>query len=379
MPTLNITSIGQSGAQWYISDLSYPWNSVEYQSAYITYGGNTSAPVWAPVSGNSYSTSWGSISGLSAGTTYTATGYVVANTGITYTIGTYTFTTSSPLQPPSGTPSVSVEATYSGGQHYINVYWTSVFGATGYHIYANSYYKVTAYGTSTQITADAEYTLYSIAVYPYNSAGNGTAGTAAVWTKDVTPPVISSFTAPTAGTGANAITVNAVATDSGSGVSGFHFYKNGFYDGTEYGSSVSHQYTGLSTQTAYQLTCRAFDTESNLSASSTALTVTTKSNRPAPFNWTNQKSSGGDFNLAAAEWNALAAKVNAFRTYKSLGAYPFTTAYTDSNYEAYYFNQAVSAIGDMSPPTSLPSTVTSGAFIYASQLNGLVSSLNSIP
>lgn len=376
MPSLNIVSIGQTGAQWYISGLSYYWNSAEYQYAYITCGGNASAPVYAPSSGSSYSTGWGGISGLSAGTTYTATGYVVTNTGSTYNTGSYTFTTSSPPQPPVGSPSVSAEATYSDGQHYINVYWSSVSGATGYHIYANGYYKTSTASTSAQITADSEYTLYSIAVYPYNSAGTGMVGTASVRTKDVTAPVISSFASSQVA--ANSITVTASATDSGSGVSGFYFYRNGTYVGVAYGSSVTYQYTGLTTQTTYTLTCQAFDAQSNTSALSSALAIKTLDPRPSNFAWTNSKSSGSDFNLAAAEWNALATKINAFRVYKGLSTYPFTTVNAGNNYEAYYFNQAVTAISEMSPPTSLPSTVTSGAFIYASQLNGLVSNLNSI-
>lgn len=107
-------------------------------------------------------------------------------------------------------------------------------------------------------------------------------------------------------------------------------------------------------------------------------TVTTNSRRPSNFYWTSTKNSGAEFNLSASEWNALANKINAFRTYKNRENYWFTTAYAGSEYEAYYFNQAVAAIGAMIPSTSPPDSVSSGQIIYASQLNGLVSSLNSI-
>lgn len=377
MPSLIVTSIGQTGAQWYVTGLGYPWTTEQYRYVYVSLSnGSSSPPVYPPSSGSSYSTGWGSISGLSPGTYYTARALVVAASGIVYDGGSYSFYTQAAPQPPIGTPSVSADATYSNGQHYINVYWTSVNGATGYQIYANSYYKTTSYGTSAQITVDSEYTLYSIAVIPYNGAGNGSAGTVDVRSKDVTPPVLSSFSA--SNIGSNTVTVSASATDSGSGVSGFYFYRNGTHTGTVYGASVDYSYTELTPQTAYTLTCRAFDGQSNLSPSSEALTVTTKSNRPANFSWTNAKTSGENFNLLAIEWNALAERINTFRSYKGLAGYSFTTALTGNNYEAYYFNQATTAIGAMSPPTAAPSSVSSGQTIYDSQLNGLVNSLNSI-
>lgn len=100
--------------------------------------------------------------------------------------------------------------------------------------------------------------------------------------------------------------------------------------------------------------------------------------RPSNFSWTYSKTSGGDFNLLASEWNNLISKVNDFRQYKGLSSYSFTTASSGADFAAFYFNQAVTAISAMSPPTSSPSSVSSGQDIYASYLNGLVDSLNSI-
>lgn len=379
MPTLNIESVGQTGCQWYISGLSYPWNGANYSYAYISINGYASQPIWPPSTGSSYSTSWGNYSGLSAGTAYTAYAYVYTPSGGgPYSAGSASFRTSSPPQPPIGTPSVSASAVYTNGQHYIDVSWTSVSGATGYHIYANNVYKTPTTSLYSRISVDYEYTVYSVTVYPYNSVGNGSPGTTSVRTPDKTPPTITGFGAPSSDTGATYITVNATATDSGSGVNSFYFYKNGIYDGVAYGTGVSYQYTGLTPQTTYSLSCKAFDMAGNDSAITAGMSVTTKSNRPTNFYWTNSKSSGGNFNLTAAEWNALAVKINSFRAYKNLNAYGFTTAYSGNNYEANHFNQAVTAINAMSPPTTLPNAVSSGQTIYASQLNGLVSSLNSI-
>ncbi|WP_146767084.1 hypothetical protein [Paenibacillus sp. YN15] len=107
-------------------------------------------------------------------------------------------------------------------------------------------------------------------------------------------------------------------------------------------------------------------------------TFTMQRARPSNFSWWSAKEKGGDFYVSAGEWNALASSINAFRSYKGLGIYYFTTAYSGVIYEAFYFNQAVSAISAMNPPMAPPGTVYSGQTIYASQLNGLVSSLNSI-
>lgn len=95
------------------------------------------------------------------------------------------------------------------------------------------------------------------------------------------------------------------------------------------------------------------------------------------FSWTNAKSSGGSFNLTAAEWNALTSNINGVRAANGYGSYGFTTAYSGDNFQAFYFNQAVNAITPMSPSILPPSTVTSGDTIYASSLNLLVASINS--
>ena len=100
--------------------------------------------------------------------------------------------------------------------------------------------------------------------------------------------------------------------------------------------------------------------------------------RPGNYSWPFSKSAGGDFYLGAFEWNAFFARINEFRAYKNLGAYTYTTAYSGLDFYAYIFNQAVYAISAMSPTYSPPSIVSSGNTVYASQLNQLVTSLNSV-
>lgn len=98
--------------------------------------------------------------------------------------------------------------------------------------------------------------------------------------------------------------------------------------------------------------------------------------RPSNFSWTYPKVSGGNFNLTATEWNSFTARINAFRTYKSIGSYSFTSAISGNSFTATMFNQARTAISAMN--SSVPSAVSSGGTVYASGLNSLVSALNAI-
>lgn len=101
--------------------------------------------------------------------------------------------------------------------------------------------------------------------------------------------------------------------------------------------------------------------------------------RPSNFSWTYTKTSGGSFNLTAAEWNALTARINAFREYKGLSSYSFTYAYKGNDFTAAMYNQAVNAIKGISGYGSYLSTVSSGDTVTAAGLNLLRDELNAIP
>ncbi|MEI7025787.1 hypothetical protein [Paenibacillus sp. y28] len=382
MAILNITSIGQTGAQWYISDLSNYWNKSYYKSARVYVNGKyVYLPDAPPMSGTSYSTSWGSITGLSAGTTYSASAEVQALNDSWYSAGSRSFTTQAAPQPPSGRPSVSARALYSSGQHKVEVSWTSVSGATGYNIYANNYYKTSTSTLSATFPVDYEYTVYTIAVTPYNSVGDGSSGTTTVRTLDVTAPVIITLYATDVQK--DYITLYASGSDSGSGMSGFEFElynssgSNLIHRATKYGGSAYASMTGLSPDTTYLARVRAFDTQLNYSGYR-SFQVTTLKNRPYDFDWDISKSPGGGFNLTANEWNRLTSRINEFRNYKGLGNYSFTTAYSGNVFEAYYYRQAVQAINEMNPPTSVPALRYTGDTVYANDINRLRLALNSI-
>ena len=101
--------------------------------------------------------------------------------------------------------------------------------------------------------------------------------------------------------------------------------------------------------------------------------------RPSNFSWTYTKTKGGSFNLTAAEWNALTARINAFREYKGLSSYSFTYAYRGNDFTAAMYNQAVNAIKGISGYGSYLSTVSSGDTVTAAGLNLLRDELNAIP
>ena len=111
-------------------------------------------------------------------------------------------------------------------------------------------------------------------------------------------------------------------------------------------------------------------------AGSYTFTTLSDGSRPSNFAWTTEKTSGGNFNLAAAEWNSFTSKINEFRTYKELSLVSFTSAVAGNNFTASMFNQAISALSGMTG--SLPATQSSGNAIYASYLNNMVSAMNSI-
>lgn len=98
----------------------------------------------------------------------------------------------------------------------------------------------------------------------------------------------------------------------------------------------------------------------------------------ANFEWDTPKTSGGNFNITATEWNRFLNAINSARVGKGLTAYNFTYASKGGDFYAYMFNQAVQAISAMNPPVPPPSTRSSGDEIYASYFTQLKNSLNSI-
>lgn len=105
----------------------------------------------------------------------------------------------------------------------------------------------------------------------------------------------------------------------------------------------------------------------------------TISTRPTNFAWTTPKVAiTGDFNVTATEWSGFTSTINGFRAYKKLANAVFTPAATGNDFTAVIFNEARTAINDLTPPTAVPILGVKGNDVLASQLNGLRDSLNSV-
>lgn len=135
-----------------------------------------------------------------------------------------------------------------------------------------------------------------------------------------------------------------------------------------YSTSSSVTFSGLASGvTNYSVRCGIYD-DSGYSTQLAYLTlydVYTESPRIPDFAWTYAKTSGGRFNLTAAEWNGLwdAIELRLGRSYSH------TRAYVGNTFTAAMYNEAVNAIGR-------GATVSRGDTITAALMNALVTNVN---
>jgi hypothetical protein len=127
----------------------------------------------------------------------------------------------------------------------------------------------------------------------------------------------------------------------------------------------------------YQICVLTMDSNYNMGAQSVTKDFIVSDTIIAPFAWTYPKVSGGDFNLTAAEWNALTAKINAIRTAYDYGAYAFTTAVAGNDFTAAMFNQ-VRLYLLYTGAAALAGSVSAGADVTAAYMNALVTMTNSL-
>lgn len=299
--------------------------------------------------------------------------------GSSYEYGAGTVYAEAPPIP--ATPSAPlISSRIEGG---FNVYWGSVVGATSYTLkytnYIGTYTKVVS-GTSTSLTGLFFGTTYLLSVGANNSSGSSAYSSENPATTAPKTPSISQGTVTNTSiqiyTGTMSGNYDAVYIER---------YSSGgtlLETKTSTGSS-NVTFTGLTSGTAYVF--KAYSTfyisgVTLISVSYSNTLTITSSARPANWSWVSTVASGSDILISADEWNDFADRVNLFRAYKGLFPYGFTTVYSGWDWYAYVANQGRNAINDMSPPTGVPSTVTSGVTtISASFFNGLKDSLNSIP
>jgi hypothetical protein len=263
-----------------------------------------------------------------------------------------------------------------------NVYWGAVSGATSYTLKYRNYigtYTVTTSDTSITLSGLYFGTTYLLSVKAINSSGSSLYSPENQATTAPQTPTISTGTVTN-----NSIQVY-IGTMSGNYDTVYveRYDTNGTLLETLSGSgSGSVTFNNLTSGTTY-----VFKAYSTFYINGTTLVCVSYSNtltiqcsvRPANWSWISNVSSGADILISASEWNSFANRINLFRAYKSLASYGFTTVYSGWDWYAYVANQARNAINDMSPPTAVPSTVTSGVTdISAAFFNGLRDSLNSI-
>jgi hypothetical protein len=219
---------------------------------------------------------------------------------------------------------------------------------------------------------------YIVTAPPGNAILNiGGANFTTLTPPDTTPPTLTDFFVYSKGT--NYVEVYAAAVDGGSGVSGISLNCSNGANQIIYSSSGLRTFSGLSPSTLYSFTAQPFDIVGNWASTSSPIYATTNAARPTNFTWTYPKLSGVTFNLTAGEWNALTAKINEFRViYKGMSSYGFAPAYSSNAFEAYYYQQAVNAINEISGRSiDTPPLRYKGDVIKAADLNQLLDSLHS--
>jgi|GEM_PF-165509 len=162
----------------------------------------------------------------------------------------------------------------------VSLSWTAStdnVGVTGYDIYKGSTLAGTSTTTSYTASGLTASTAYSFTVKARDAAGNVSAASSAL---SVTTSSSADTTAPTAPSGLSVasktdtmVSLSWTASTDNVGVTGYDIYKGLTLVGTS--TTTSYTVSGLTASTAYSFTVKARDAAGNVSAASSALSVTT--------------------------------------------------------------------------------------------------------
>src|SRR5438067_389332 len=164
----------------------------------------------------------------------------------------------------------------------VSLSWTAAtatdFPIAGYDVYQGSTLATSVAGTSATVTGLTPKTSYTFTVKAKDTHGNVSAASAPVTTSTLDPA--SDTTPPTVpgnlrSTGKSSTTVSLAwnASTDASGIAGYDVFQGGTLATSVTGTTAT--VTGLSPLTAYTFTVKARDTFDNVSAASSAVTVTT--------------------------------------------------------------------------------------------------------
>jgi hypothetical protein len=370
---VDVTPLNTSESNIYVS-ASYESGGTQVRKVQWFYNGYYSGQ--EAFTSTTSTTKYHTFSGLYSGTSYKIEAkFFDSNENEVGSAYEYISTKSEETPAPTG---FSVSAS---GSTELYMSWNSVSGATSYEVSMYNPY-------SEQRTTSSSYmywgglspnTFYYFQVRAYDSSKSGWSD----WsTYDYAKTDEATQTSTPSGLNGTANSSTELYIDWG-GVSGADSYEIRIVSPISESRTVYNSYIywgGLSPNTQYKFQVRAYDSAKDIAWSiwSGYQYATTLLGRPSNFVWDSNKYSGYDFKITASEWNKLCNRVNEFRDYKGLSSYGFTTAYSGNDFTANQYNQVRNAINSMSPPTNIPVSRSKGDTIYASDINKLRDSLNSI-
>ncbi|MDP2877646.1 MAG: fibronectin type III domain-containing protein [Holophaga sp.] len=224
----------------------------------------------------------GTVSGTSRTVTPAATTtYVLTATNATGSSthqATVTVTATADTQPPSVPINLATSNVTATG---LTLTWTAAtdnLGVTGYRVFRNGTQVGTPTTTSFAQTGLTPSTAYSYTVAALDAAGNVSPQSAAHSVTTAAPPADTQPpSAPTnlatSNVTATSLTLTWTAATDNLGVTGYRVFRNGTQVGTPNTNSFAQ--TGLTPSTAYSYAVAALDAAGNVSAQSTARSVTT--------------------------------------------------------------------------------------------------------
>jgi len=156
---------------------------------------------------------------------------------------------------------------------------TDNIGVTGYDIYQNGVLKGSSTTASYNVTGLTAATTYTFYVKAKDAAGNVSAASSTISVTTLSVLDTEAPTAPTNLASSNitetSVSLSWTASTDNVGVTGYDVYRNGTLLALT--TSTSYNVTGLTAATTYSFTVKAKDAAGNVSAASTALSVTTSS------------------------------------------------------------------------------------------------------
>ncbi|TYP79076.1 lytic polysaccharide monooxygenase [Paenibacillus methanolicus] len=209
---------------------------------------------------------------------------------------------------------------------------TDNVAVSGYEVYAGANATPIATVPGNQISVNvtnlAAGTTHTLTVKAYDAAGNRSPASNAVMVTtdplpvDSTPPTAPSGLHVMGAAGSNSLTLMWSASSDASGIAEYRIYAGSALIDTVSGGSYEKLVAGLTPNTSYTFTVRAYDPSNNESAASNAVTVTTAQG-PSATPWTAN---------AAYATGALVSYNGA--VYKCLQAHTSLTGWEPSNVPA---------------------------------------------